>query len=166
MYFNIEEINRILNDIDFNNPDNYFFNSQNWDDWQRLFLSKQNISSQFNEKFKFADFVDRDLKFRQSSMSEEDFNLYFPDIHYANYEHPFSYGHKTVSKTKIQKIAFELQEHIPIEYSELCHVLFVLYGSNKKTNWNFDNLSICLMSYNKELYMKTQIYLALNSKAS
>ncbi len=165
MDFNVQEINRILNDIDFNNPDDYEYSSACWKDWVLLFF----LPNKKNSNIQKESLIEQNLiynKFLRTQATEEDFKAHYPNIVYKEYISPWFFNHKMVSKKKVSKIAFELQEHLSIEYAELCHLLLLFYSSRDSSNWNFDNLSICLMSYNKELYMKTQIYLALNSKAS
>lgn len=145
---NIAAINVLL--IDIQNED-IVFSSACLDHWVLSFIGKESgwkLLSDAEKYEKIPDFC------KQRLYKEEDFQKWFPNFKYKKYVSPHILNKKVVSEQKIQKIAFELQTHIPLEFSKLCELLTKMYWIRQTEDWNIKTLASMIQPYDNDLYLK------------
>lgn len=154
MKFDIEKINAILNNVGDINSDDYELNGKAFTLWLNTFVFN-------NESFKSLSLYDSTKKMNAftkcGDYSEENFKKWFPDFKYTKYIDPNTFTDcKRVSLKKCQKIAFELQEHIPMEHELLSRVLLGLYNFEKE--FSFDKLILLVGDFDQDLSLRMLIY--------
>lgn len=167
MNVNIEEINRILNDIDFNDESQYVYNRPRcWNRWFNDFIDDKEFERVKSRMGKDA-FSKSIEGIMNTDGSEETFRKRFPLYNYEKYISPWDYNLKVVSKKRIQEIAFTLQEHFPMEFNSLCTVLEKVYvsGNQAEKKWSIKDLLLLGNSYDRELCMGIRVAQAVKEVA-
>lgn len=160
MELNIDKINKALRDIDFNDPEDFFYDGRCYSQWYRNFIVTLNdLSSSKTDKH------DTVLEFyKNTSSSEEEFKEWFPGAKYEKWVSPWSYGFKSVSEKKIKKIAFYLQDSIPLEFNNMCYLLTLLYHGYKEEFWNFETFASIIYMRDEDLFLEIQMHLAMKKR--
>lgn len=105
----------------------------------------------------FHSFYRRLREFKEKTdCSEEQFKLYYPNLEYEKYICPWDYKIMKVSEKKYHKMAFELQNHLKLEFNQLVILIKDLHRSYEKPN--FSNLITFVARYDKNLYKDLLIY--------
>jgi hypothetical protein len=165
MSFDVIKINKILQSVDFNSIEDFQYNKGKcWEMWIKDFYTKNNRHEQSNQQLSFIEKVELMKKFEKTQATEADFKQAYPDFKYDKYISPWDYDYKLVSKNKIQKVAFELQDHIQIDFHQLCDLVQTMYWMSKPDQWNFETLVSYLMSYDSDLYLKAMVFIQLTKK--
>lgn len=161
MVFDVPKIDSILNNM---NDNDYRFSNKCWKKWLNEFLNKDNQFNNLTNHLSILEYKQYLKTFKETDCSEKSFKKWIPKFKYDNYISPWDYNIKVVSENKIQKVAFELQEHIPLEYTQLCKLLKTIYWTTN--TWDFNKISSLLDMYDQDLYLKSKIYLQLESQKS
>lgn len=166
MKFDIPKIEYILNSVnkDIHSDDWEFNKGLCWKKWNSDFFGKNSNNLKIDRDLSFVERMNKMKKFRETNQSEKSFKKLYPNFKYYAYKSPWDFNYKMVSTSKIQKVAFELQIHIPLEYNQLCELVRNILRRHKREDWNFDTLSTSLMSYDKDLYLKSRIYIQMRKQ--
>jgi hypothetical protein len=159
MQFNVLAINAILNNIGDRTTSDFEVYGKTWAVWQKTFL----FSNESYLKLPIEDATEKMNLFKKcGKYDEQKFKEWFPTIKYTKYLNPNDlHEHKRVAISKIQKVAFELNSYIPLEYSLLVQLLADVYFF--EDTFTFDSITKRMPKYNPELYVK-MIQPANNSK--
>lgn len=166
MKFNIPEIEQILTSVseDTSTNDWEYDRGRCWESWYKKFFKLEGEKKRLDKNLSLIEYMDKGKEFNKTNASEEDFKKFYPDFKYKQYKSPWDFNYRIVSIEKIQKIAFELQQYIPLEYNKLCSLIKTVLRRRKRHEWNFDTLSTQLMSYDKDLYLKTRFFLQMKQQ--
>lgn len=166
MTFDIPEIERILNSVseDTSTSDWEYNKGRCWESWVAVFFMKDDRHKKINQDLTLIERISIMEKFENTAQSEEDFKKLYPDYEYDVYKSPWDFNYRMVSEAKIQKIAFELQQHIPLEYNQLCSLVTTVLRRNKRERWVFDEVITNLMSFDKDLFLKATIYVQMKKQ--
>lgn len=156
MKYDIKEIERIVQNIDIQSDEDLEIDKRKClSKWEDEFFFK----IKGNEKIlpdQFHNFCKKLKEFKKTNCSEEIFQQYYPNYHYEKYISPWDYGIMKVSKRKYQKIAFELSNHISLEFQKLSDLVEDLYRVRQKPT--FEDLSTLMACYDKKLYAELIAY--------
>jgi len=158
MNFNIKEINRILNNIGDRTSSDYDICGKTWGIWQTKML-EDNLSYR---QLPLEESIDKLFLFQKcGDYSEENFKKWFPTITYKQYVDPNTlFNTKRVSKGKLQSIAFELQEHLQLEFNQLISALEEVYLFEKE--FTFDTLTERVLRFDTDLHFKMLKFKIIN----
>lgn len=153
MDFDINKINKILNNLGDIDSDDYEMTRAVFTYWISNFFWK----SPSYERLSSYDATKKLNMFTNcGDYSEENFQKWYPSYEYDKYLDPNSLKeYKKVSKKKIQKVAFELQEHIPMEYDKLVNLLIRFYYFEKE--FSFDTLITRVFMVDQDLSLRMMI---------
>lgn len=161
MDFNIKEINSILNNIGDKTSSDYDICGKTWGVWQTKMLEDNQSYLRL-----CGEAIDKIILFKKcGDYSEANFNKWFPTITYKEYVDPHTlFETKRVSKQKLQSIAFELQEHIPLEFNLLVSALSHLYLFEKE--FTFKTLTENILRHDVDLHIKMLTFSITNENTN
>lgn len=155
-----KKIESILNTLDPNNPDDWELSFNQKRAWGSRFIhDKLNLLTHENYSIeKLKDISNRQrVFFNETDHSEEAFKKIFPEAKYDEFISPYDIKlPMSVSKKKIQKVAFQLQEHLPLEYNNICDIVKSIYN-DKKDGFDRKNIEFYIGFHARELWTKNVI---------
>lgn len=105
-----------------------------WEMWQSSFFNKLPI-------IKLVEGINNLKKFELSGdFSESSFKFFFKDLNYSiQYINPIEFNSFTISQKEKQRIAFLLQDELPLSWEKLNLLVRYLYRESQD-QWNFETL--------------------------
>lgn len=156
MDFNINEIEKIINDLGGRESEDFEIWAGTLDKWQDVFIHNGTVTglSRNEAYFKCSDFK------KCGDYSEENFKKWFPNAKYEKYIDPNSlHEYKKVAGSKIQKVAFLLQNHISLSYNDLQALLLRFYMFEKK--YTYEALTTRVSDYDSDLCLRMTVHKAV-----